>query len=395
MKKSAVLFISILIFLISSCSVKNAEEKGAPFQSVEKFIFELNSAVINENIKQKDADRYYMPQALSALISRKVSENGKVFYLGESGYSIISLGLIDSQGFYDANAENTDWIDSCLARVEEERIASQLSLMEEEFELPVEEEMLASATGDSASQDVASQASAQTDSDFLISDAPSKDISGKNKRLSFSEFEKEKFISQEKDGKHILIYACSENVLRRFYDEKYKLEKEEIWSIKNAENSNLEKTIEYVYDSSGLLNQRLINQNNSQEIYYYTKEGLISKKEVYDILEDDKKLTVSFERRYNELNQLVSELSLTYSASDSYEQRYDYTYNAEDIPPDVKYYEDGVLKMHNKYSMEKGSYTSQIYFDENYSVKTYYQDNKKVREVFFINGEVRREKEYE
>ena len=51
--------------------------------------------------------------------------------------------------------------------------------------------------------------------------------------------------------------------------------------------------------------------------------------------------------------------------------------------------------MRNKYSLEKGTYTSQIFFDENMSVKTYYEKGVRVKETFMNGNKVMREKLYE
>ena len=51
--------------------------------------------------------------------------------------------------------------------------------------------------------------------------------------------------------------------------------------------------------------------------------------------------------------------------------------------------------MHNKYSTEKGNFTSRIFFDEGLSVKSYYENNIRVRDVYYRNNSIIREKVYE
>ena len=306
----------------------------------------------------------------------------------------------DNLDFYDSYSETADWVDSCIARVEEERIAQQLNEMEELFdenseftdELQVEDnEAVAESEG------------------VIISDAPSVDMTDKNNLLAFSEFEREKFVSQTADGKTILIYAFDGNITRLFYDEKLKLEREENWLIKNADNPEIKKSIEYIYSKTGVLDTKKCTEGNQLEISRYLDNGLINKKEVFIILknedgsEKDKKITSSLSRTYNQNKEVKTETATSYTYTDdtyekikyTCEQKYVYAYNDGDIPPDFMYYEDGMLKMHNKYAPESGTYTSQIYFDENYSVKTYYENNVRTREVFFMDGVVRREKVYE
>ena len=65
------------------------------------------------------------------------------------------------------------------------------------------------------------------------------------------------------------------------------------------------------------------------------------------------------------------------------------------IPPDSKYYENNVLKMHNVYTDQKGNWVSTVYFDENLSVKTYYEDYIRVRDEYYNRGRLFRTKVYE
>ena len=65
------------------------------------------------------------------------------------------------------------------------------------------------------------------------------------------------------------------------------------------------------------------------------------------------------------------------------------------LPSDFEYYEDNVLKMKNKYSKVKGTYVSQVFFDDGYSVKSYFEKEKRIKDVYTINGEIKRVKNYE
>ena len=66
-----------------------------------------------------------------------------------------------------------------------------------------------------------------------------------------------------------------------------------------------------------------------------------------------------------------------------------------EIPPDSKYYENNVLKMKKIYTAQKGAYYTWVYFDENLAVKTYYEDDIRVRDEFYNNGKLFRTKTYE
>ena len=81
--------------------------------------------------------------------------------------------------------------------------------------------------------------------------------------------------------------------------------------------------------------------------------------------------------------------------TDSFSKKYVYTKNPDDIPPDFEYFEDDVLKMKNKYSIEKGNYTSQVFFDDDFNVKTYYENDIKVKEVYSLGENILRVKNYD
>ena len=80
---------------------------------------------------------------------------------------------------------------------------------------------------------------------------------------------------------------------------------------------------------------------------------------------------------------------------EQYSRKYVYKRNDENLPPDFEYFENEILKMRNKYSSQKGSYTSQIFFEDGFSVKTYYIEEKKVKEIYYLGDSVLRIKNYE
>ena len=119
------------------------------------------------------------------------------------------------------------------------------------------------------------------------------------------------------------------------------------------------------------------------------------------------------ERVYCNLYEQTSASAWCYKNSDYknkpelFSRRYEYTYNEtvnqneegeteeNEIPPDSKYYENNVLKMKKIYTAQKGAYYTWVYFDENLAVKTYYEDDIRVRDEFYNNGKLFRTKTYE
>ena len=411
LKKS--FFIIILVFLFFSCSKKQSQASVEGNQLVNIFLSKNNEAALAEKaalsgstVSRSSAEKTYMPENLKTLLNRPYFSGNQLFYIAEKNMPE-KLGLMEASGFYSGEFDTAAWVDSCLVQVEEERIADLLSEMEAQFsdsESGTESDVDADELTDkSLSDQNFSEEDSASSSDFNFDNKASVDITDKNGRLAFSEFEKEKFLYEDRDDKKILIYASDGIVSRSFYNKKLQLEKKESWIIKNADNAELEKSESFYYSDSGKLLSKECRKKDSLEISFYSDSGLINKKESYVLLEDDKKILSTVKRTFNGENQLINEESINYyytdesykDVKDTYEQKYVYSYNDEGIPPDFKYYEDGKLKMHNKYAKESGTYTSQIYFDESYSVKTYYEKNVRIREVYFIDGLVRREKIYD
>ena len=81
--------------------------------------------------------------------------------------------------------------------------------------------------------------------------------------------------------------------------------------------------------------------------------------------------------------------------TEQFSRKYVYKINEDDFPPDFEYFENDVLKMRNKYSSQKGNYTSQVFFEDDFSVKTYYIEEKKVKEVYYSGESVLRVKNYD
>ncbi len=316
------------------------------------------------------------------------------------------------------------WVESVLARIEEERIAEELRVMEEsleeyqiaeDIEIPESVENI-ETTKNPEDEDVEVIDSSENEEDseepevlseiekFFIEEKTEKAKAGKNDRLAFYEFDNEVFSTHDSEGNHILIHAEKEKVNRFFYNEEYQLVKKETWNIPSAFKAVLEKTEKYEYfKDAKAVASKTITGPDSVENVKYNKDGRISSVEKYAVIEDKKNIISQRFFSYDDDGNILSdELKEYFYKADDYKEldysftkKYLYTYNDEGIPPDFKYYENEVLKMYNKYSIEKGNYTSRIYFDEGFSVKSYYENNVRVKDVYYRNSTVIREKVYE
>lgn len=324
---------------------------------------------------------------------------------------------------YNPALDDATWVESVFARIEEERIAEELRVMEESLEeyqiddaseLIKDDEEESTMNSESESSEVSEMSDETNDSQaeetlseiekFFSEEKEEVTKTGKNDLLSFYEFDNEIFTSQDSEGNHILVHSMKEKVNRFFYDDEYKLIKKEVWNIPSAFKAALEKTETYKYfENSKVVSEKEITGPYTVENVKYNNDGKTLSAEKYAVFEDKEHITEKRHFSYDDDGNLLSdELKEYFYKADDYEdldysftKKYLYSYNDEGIPPDFKYFENGILKMHNKYSTEKGNFTSRIFFDEGLSVKSYYENNIRVRDVYYRNNSIIREKVYE
>ena len=327
--------------------------------------------------------------------------------------------------FYSPATDNASWVEETLARIEEERIAEELRAMEEslsdyeeegleysEENQPAEEEESEEASEENGQEDVAAEVETETEKvqelseveKFFLEEKNGLVKTEKNNNLKFFEFDNETFSQQKVDGKLILIHSNRNSVTRNFYNENYLLEKRESWNISSAENASLEKTEWFVYfQGTSLISSKTITEKEFTERVSYNSEGRPVKSELYAVVEDKEKLISKRNFAYNSDGKIILDELTDYFYKDkdyseldySFAKKYTYSYNVDDIPPDFSYFENGILKMQNKYSTTKGTYTSRIYFDDDFSVKTYYENELRVKDTYYSGNKILREKLYE
>ena len=316
--------------------------------------------------------------------------------------------------FYSPACDNGEWVEELLARLEEERIADELSSMESSLseyqneEMPEAEksgeETESSESTDSTESEESSEPQLSEVEKFFNQEKADTIIHDKNNKLKFYEFENEIFEPQYQNGNLINIHANGNYIDRYFYNDNYQLVKKENWNIPSVQGAKLEKTEKYeYYPDNNVISKKTITTLESQETLTYSETSKILTSEKYAIAEEKNQITSKRKLSYDNEDRLISDSLTEYFYKDkeykeldySFTKKYDYAYNEGEIPPDFKYYENGVLKMLNKYSSEKGKYVSEIFFDKTFSVKTYYENDVRVKDVFYSGGKVTREKLYD
>lgn len=195
-----------------------------------------------------------------------------------------------------------------------------------------------------------------------------KRLTDSNNRLKIMEYGNEVFVPVESGRDLILINKCNSYIVRDFYNQAFKLYKKEIWNGETAGAEKKELVQEYTYDN----NDKLVQQVNKS---------------------DDK--TIEYYWRYDDKNRVIYEREdvIENKKRSSKIQTYEY-HEKEEVPPDYEYFENGEIQVKYIYS-SKDTYNSQIFFEDDFSVITYYQAGKKIKEEYIQSGEIVREKVYE
>ena len=343
----------------------------------------------------------------------------------------------DENNIYIPSDDDASWVEALLEHIEEERIAEELAKMEESVsEYQLEDEDFTETEENAAeSNTVEADAAGNKETEelnpiekFFEEAKEGKAITDKKQEMRFYEFDNEILSSQQTEDGLIVVHSAGTSVIRNFYDVQYNLIKKEEWNIKSASDSSIIKTEAYIYsvETKKVVQKDITTPAYFESVLYDEEKNPVSAKK-YNLKDDKKYIAQERYWAYDSENQLIKDEQKEYSYADSeyktkpeiFIRRYEYKYpevekteasgdaagageseNTEKsekskIPPDSKYYENNVLKMHNVYTDQKGNWVSTVYFDENLSVKTYYEDYIRVRDEYYNRGRLFRTKVYE
>lgn len=385
------LFFSLLVNF-SGCKKDSSEIDGALLlerTKINNLMFDATCYALTGFVSENNpiVESFYYPQNLKALFSLKRFSNSSVLYYVED-YFPNHIGMIECSGYYDGASDSGAWVDELLIKLEEERIAEELNAMDDTID-------------DTFYID---KNQAEEIEKVFSGEIQANEITDKTEQLKFMEFENEVLIPQITSEGYIIIHSAGNQVIRNFYDKKFRLTTKETWNIASVSSAELNQSEEYFYDEDSFsVSEKKISMKDSEVNLLYTENGMIAEKSTYEIVKDKPYIKSRLKYSYNNEGKVVKENSITYKYNQSYskitesfEKEYIYAYNEnEEIPADFEYFENKVLKMKNKYSVDKGYYTSQIFFDGGLSVKTYYEDYIRVKDVYSQNDKVIRVKEYE
>ena len=222
-------------------------------------------------------------------------------------------------------------------------------------------------------------------------------------KLQMMQYEKELFIPNQQEENFVHINSDGTNVVRSFYDSGYKLIKNETWNIPSVEKAALISEEFYEFAEGSIYpNKKTTKKQNETTICKYDEKGNVIFAQI-DFLHEDKSFikektswtyTSDGKIKTEETSEYIYNKKNPTELEKIFVKKHNYLYNKGDIPPNYEYFEDGILKVKTEYS-KKGWYKKNIYFDDEYLVSTYFENNLRKKDVYFYKGSVLKEKIYE
>ena len=242
--------------------------------------------------------------------------------------------------------------------------------------------------------------------------------------LSLFSFNDEILAIQKRDNKNILVSSDDKKTIRRFFDEKSRVYKKEIWDISGSfQNSYLKNEELYFYDEEKTVpsSATLLEENFKYKLTY-NETGKVVASEKYEYIPDTKAAENEQETKksnvldkgdnyilrsktnwkYNDEGKIIEKLFSEYEYKKVNKTKKTlastkkdvYEYKIKDVMPDYYYYENDVLRMKTIYSNED-SYVTTFYFDGGFVVDSVYENATHTKDIFYSNGNIIRQKVYE
>ncbi len=243
-------------------------------------------------------------------------------------------------------------------------------------------------------------------------------------------YDGEEFTVWKEGNITVLVNFYGTSIIRKKFDDLSRLiRSERLKTAPLAKNVSFESIISYQYKDDGSLpiksieenlesKKRIVSNYNEHgypvsllESHYEEREIKFkenvpegqTEKKTERLFLDDKKT----DWKYDEKGRIIEEsnifwnykkmLSGRYSVSKrTIKNEYDYTSVSEEnnLPPDLKFYEDGVLHLERKYS-GVATYSEKLFFDGDFSVQVLYENGLKKTEIIYLKNVEQRRRNFE
>lgn len=223
-------------------------------------------------------------------------------------------------------------------------------------------------------------------------------------KLSLYAYGSENLSVQEKEGERVIVRSDSKNAVRSYYDDKMRITKKEIWNVSSLENGKRLSVQNFSYGEGAKPVSSVIVGGNEKKELFYDLKGRIVKSKNYNFYKDEKdeKYYNSgvTEWKYSDDGRLLEKYSEEYEMNGKKtkvlsvsSKKEVYEYKISDGNPDYFFYENGILRLTTVYS-STDSYITTMKFDDDFVVESYFAGGKRIKDLFYSKGVLRRTKKY-
>ena len=389
------------MFFSNGC---NRQKKTAPLffahspNRISDFFFELLRYEVTGFTTDENAQRYAgaYHAVKNILLHPVVGSNGSIVYAVEKNVPAYT-GKIDSTFSPDTIAlfSQSDAIDYA--------IHAALSLQHEDA-LGVLDNMLDIAPPDEL---VGTFSAVNGEQPALYSEALSpsekryKDAQG---RLRLFAYDSERMSVFMNESSRVLVNYADDVAVRKQYDELMRLSKKELWHIASSSAESAKTSTEQFYyiDDNTLPFSSVITTSDYRIEVLYDEAGRVYSQSRFFIDENRRIPDSKTIWRYTESGKITEELYMRFEYSDQKKTKHMGTVTRRDVyeyvsdgrEPDYMYYENEKLRMKTIYT-DDSSYTTTLYFDNDYTVVAEYASGRKIKEIVMSGENIIRAKTYE
>lgn len=235
----------------------------------------------------------------------------------------------------------------------------------------------------------------------------SRHITDSSERLSFFLWGDEVLSVNNSGLSKTVVLSDSKKIIRKQFDSQIRLIKKEIWN-KGKDNSGKPETVQtFTYGTGEKPLSSEILSDTDKHILKYNESGKVLSSENYKLYKKNEKSNGRYymesrtEWAYNDKGKIITKSSVFFEFNKIYTElkktfykKEVFEYKVSDSVPDYYYYEDNVLRLSTIYSGED-SYITTMNFDDGFVVESVYVDGKRKKDIYYLNGSVRRTKVYE
>lgn len=201
----------------------------------------------------------------------------------------------------------------------------------------------------------------------------------------------ESFMLSE-NGKTSVRFSGND-LIRKFFDEKFRLEKKEIWFIADTSEQSKKVSSEFFsYDGDEVFPvSSIVKESEIEKERSFVQNGKLASESVFHLgKKNARELFTKKIRSYTENGLLAEETNLRFQTKfgktkEIASEKKRYEYDSDEKLKLYQEYHDGKLRVKKLYSSES-DYELSIFFDDGYEIVTMYSNGKKTQEKVLLSG---------